>query len=71
MANGIDERREQIDTFPTIWPPSRKDEGHDGVGLILTQHDLQKLRIMKVCTQERRKRQFIMVKYANRPPKVG
>ena len=55
VANGIDERGKQIDAFPTISPHSRKDEGHDGVGLILTRQVLRKIKIQKVGTQKRRK----------------
>ena len=64
-ANGIDERGEQIDAFPTIWPHSREDEGHDSVGLILMRQVLRKMKIQKVGTQERRKPVFITVKYVN------
>ena len=55
VANGIDERGERIDAFPTISPPSRKDEGHDGVGLICTRQVLRKRKMKKVGTQKRRK----------------
>ena len=55
VANSIDERGERIGAFPTISPHSRKDEGHDGVGLILTRQVLRKIKIQKVGTQKRRK----------------
>ena len=55
VANGIDEREERIEAFTSISPPSRKDEGHDGVGLILTRQVLRKIKIQKVGTQKRRK----------------
>ena len=53
-ANGIDERGERVDAFPTTSPHSRKDEGHDGVGLILTRQVLWKIKIQKGGTQKRR-----------------
>ena len=69
MANGIDERGEQIEAFPTISPPSRKDEGHDGVGLIFTRQVLRKGKMEKVGTQKRRKTTIYHGKACNRPPK--
>ena len=43
--------------------------GHDGVGFIFTQHDLQKLRVTKVGTQKRRKPAFYYGEVCKRPPK--
>ena len=51
VANGIDERGERIEAFPTISPHSRKDEGHDGVGLVCTRQVLRK-RNEKVGTRQ-------------------
>ena len=52
VANGIDERGEQIDAFPTICRHPFQDEGHDGVGPIFTRHDLRKLCVTKVGTRQ-------------------
>ena len=65
------ERGEQIETFLFISPPSRRDERHDGVGPIFMWHHLQKLRLMKVGTQKRRKSEIYYGKVCIRPSKVG
>ena len=44
---------------------------HDGVGPIFTRHYLQKLRVMKVGTQKRRKTAIYYGKVYKRPSKVG
>ena len=43
--------------------------GHDGVSPIFMQHDLQKLHVMKVGTQKRRKPAIYYGKVCKRPPK--
>ena len=47
VANGIDERGERIEAFTSISPHSRKDEGHDDVGLILMRQVLRKRKMKK------------------------
>ena len=56
VANGIDKRGELIDAFPTISPHPRKDEGHDGPGLVLTRQVLQTIKMKKYVQNKRRKK---------------
>ena len=62
------ERSNPSHTFPTVSPPSRKDEGHDGVGLSFTRQILQTIQVEKVGTQKRRKMMKCYDKVCNRPP---
>ena len=63
------EQSDRIHTFPTISPHSRKDEGHDGVGLIFTQQILQTIQMENVGTRRQRKTTKHYGKACNRPPK--
>ena len=63
------EQSDQIHTFQTISLHSRKDEGHDGVGLSFTPLILQKIQVEKVGTRRLRTTAIYYGKVCNRPPK--
>ena len=67
LANGIHERGERIEAFPTISPPSRTDGGDDDVDLIFIRKILQTIQMEKAGTQKDEKRQSITAKYVNDP----
>ena len=68
MTGSDGERSDQIPTFPTVSPHSRKDGGHDGVGLSFMRQILQTIQVEKVGTRRRRKPTKHYGKACNRPP---
>ena len=61
------ERSDRYHTSPTVSLPSRKDEGHDGVGLSFTRQILPTIQVEKVGTRRRQQRRDITVKHVLPP----